>query len=76
MNQAAVVVEEVLRFEDLPVGSMASRRAVVRRSDGSESEALRWFDDEILVSEGDLVGKTREQIRSLHFRRDRDWLRS
>ncbi len=76
MNQAAVVVEEVLRFEDLPVGSMASRRAVVRWSDGSESEALRWFDDEVLVSEGDLVGKTREQIRSLHFRRDRDWLRS
>ena len=76
MNQAAVVVEEVLRFEDLPVGSMASRRAVVRWSDGSESEALRWFDEEVLVSEGDLVGKTREQIRSLHFRRDRDWLRS
>ncbi|MFZ0972732.1 MAG: hypothetical protein WAN22_10945 [Solirubrobacteraceae bacterium] len=76
MNQAAVVVEEVLRFEDLPVGSMASRRAVVRWSDGSESEAVRWFDDEVLVSEGDLIGKTREQIRSLHFRRDRDWLRS
>lgn len=76
MNQAAVVVEEVLRFEDLPVGPMASSRAVVRWSDGSESEALRWFDDEVLVSEGDLVGKTREQIRSLHFRRDRDWLRS
>ena len=76
MNQAAVVVAEVLRFEDLPVGSMASRRAVVRWSDGSESEALRWFDEEVLVSEGDLVGKTREQIRSLHFRRDRDWLRS
>ena len=76
MNQAAVVVEEVLRFEDLPVGSIASRRAVVRWSDGTESEALRWFDDEVLVSEGDLIGKTREQIRSLHFRRDRDWLRS
>jgi hypothetical protein len=76
VNHAAVVVEEVLRFEDLPVGSMASRRAVVRWSNGSESEALRWFDEEILVSEGDLVGKTREQIRSLHFRRDRDWLRS
>lgn len=76
MNQAAVVVEEVLRFEDLPVGSMASRRAVVRWSDGTESEALRYYDDEVLVSEGDLVGKTREQIRSLHFRRDRDWLQS
>jgi hypothetical protein len=29
-----------------------------------------------LICEGDLVGKTREQLRSLHFRRDRDWLRS
>ena len=48
MNQATVVVEEVLRFEDLPVGSMASRRAVMRWSDGSESEALRWFDEEVL----------------------------
>ncbi len=24
----------------------------------------------------DVIGKTREQIRSLHFRRDRDWLQS
>ena len=75
MNQAAVV-EEVLRFEDLPVGSMASRRAVVRWSDGTESEALRYYDDEVLVSEGDLVGRTREQIRSLHFSRDLAWLQS
>ena len=28
------------------------------------------------VSEDDLVAKTREQIQSLHFRRDRDWLQS
>jgi len=44
VNQA--VVEEVLRFEELPVGSMASRRAVVRWSDRSESEALRYYHDE------------------------------
>lgn len=76
MNPAAVVVEEVLRFDDLPVGSMASRRAVVCWSDGTETEALRWYADEVLVCEGDLIGRTREQIRSLHFRRDRDWLQS
>jgi len=29
-----------------------------------------------LICEGDLLAKTREQIRTLHFRRDRDWLRS
>lgn len=70
------VVQEVLRFEDLPPGSRASRRAVVRWSDGSEGEAIRYYQDEVLVSEGDLLGKTQDEIRSLHFRRDRDWLQS
>ena len=70
------VVELVLRFEDLPPGSMASRRAVVRWSDGSEGEALRWYADEVLVCEGDLIGKTQDELRSVHFRRDRDWLQS
>jgi hypothetical protein len=67
---------EVLRFEDLPHGELASRRAVVRWSDGTVGEALRWYSDEVLVSEGDLIDKTQEQLRSLHFRRDRDWLQS
>jgi len=70
------VVQEVLRFEDLPLGSAATRRAIARWSDGTESVALSWYGDEILISEGDLLGKTREQLRSLHFRRDRDWLQS
>ena len=69
-------VVEVPRFEELPLGSRGSRRAVVRWSDGTEGEALSWFADEVLVCEGDLIGKTREQLRSLHFRRDRDWLQS
>ncbi|MBV9417339.1 MAG: hypothetical protein JO363_20300 [Solirubrobacterales bacterium] len=69
-------VAEVLGFEDLPPGALASRRAVVRWSDGSEGEALRWYADEVLVCEGDLIGKTAEQLRSLHFQRDRDWLQS
>jgi hypothetical protein len=70
------IVEEVLRFENLPLGSIGSRRAIVRWSDGTEGAAIAWYADEILVSEGDLIGKTRSQIRSLHFRRDRDWLQS
>jgi hypothetical protein len=70
------IVVEVLRFEDLPPGSLASRRAIVRWSDGSESTALTWYADEVLVCEGDLIGKTQDAIRSLHFRRDRDWLQS
>jgi len=70
------VVEEVLRFEDLPLGSAGSRRAIVRWSDGTESADVTSYADEILFCEGDLVGKTQSQIRSLHFGRDRDWLRS
>ena len=69
-------VAEVLHFEDLTPGSLGSRRAVVRWSDGTTGEALRWYDDEVLFCEGDLVGKTAAQLRSLHFGRDRDWLQS
>ena len=43
--QPTPVVEEVLRFEDLPVGSSATRCAVVRWSDGTESRALAWYSD-------------------------------
>ena len=75
-SETSPTVTEVLRFEDLPLGSRGTRRAVVRWSDGSEGEGLAWYADEILVCEGDLIGKSREQLRSLHFRRDRDWLQS
>jgi hypothetical protein len=70
------VVTEVLRFDPLRVGPPASRRAVVRWSDGAEGEALRWYSDEVLICEGDLLGRTRAELRALHFRRDRDRLRS
>jgi hypothetical protein len=40
------------------------------RSPGGASHAVA------LVCEGELIGKTREQLRSLHFRRNRDWLQS
>ena len=76
MDAENPTVEEVLRFEDLPPGSLASRRAIVRWSDGSEGEAIRYYQDEVLICEGDLVGRTQEQIRSLHFRRDCEWLLS
>jgi hypothetical protein len=76
VNTGNPIVEEVLRFEDLPPGSLASRRAIVRWSDGSEGEAVRYYSDEVLMSEGDLIGQTQDAIRSLHFRRDRDWLQS
>ena len=56
-----------------PLGQSVVR---VRWSDGTEGVALRYYRDEILVSEGDLVGKTEEEIRALHFRRDRAWLQT
>lgn len=67
-------VDEVVRVESLPLGANGSRRAIVRWSDGDVSEALRWFDDEVLFCEGDLLGKTEAQLRALHFERDRDYL--
>jgi hypothetical protein len=50
------IVQEVLRFEDLPLGSAATRRAIARWSDGSESVALSWYADEVL-SPVDRVGR-------------------
>jgi hypothetical protein len=70
----APTVVAVLRFESLPVDERGSRRAVVRWSDGSTGEALRWYEDEILITEGDLINKTAAELRTLHFRRDREFL--
>jgi hypothetical protein len=44
-SEPSPTVTEVLRFEDLPLGSRGTRRAVVRWSDGSEGEALTWYAD-------------------------------
>jgi hypothetical protein len=70
------VIVEVIAVEPVPLAARGSRRAVVRWSDGIVGEALRWWDDEVLFCEGDLVGKSEAELRSLHFRRDRDYLRS
>jgi hypothetical protein len=50
------IVEEVVRFEDLPLGSAGTRRAVVRWSDGTEDAPMTWYSDEIL-SPVDDVGR-------------------
>ncbi len=51
-----VTVVAVLRFEDLPIGSTASRRAVVRWSDGTESEAVRFYADEVILLRRVIMG--------------------
>ena len=48
MNNDAPIVEEVVRCEDLPPGSLAGRRMIVRWSDGTEGEAVRFYQDEVL----------------------------
>lgn len=50
-------VVEVLRVEE-PAAGEGRRRVMVRWSDGSTGHALSYFPDEILVSEGDMIGKT------------------
>ena len=69
-------IREGLSFEPLPPEQKGSHRAVVRWSDGRVAEALRWWDDEILICDGDLVGKSASQVRALHFHRDREFLQS
>lgn len=50
------------------------REAIVPWSDGTEGVAVSFFYDEILICEGDLVGRTRHQIDRIHLERDRDYL--
>lgn len=66
-------VGEVLRIEE-PAPGEGRRRVIVRWSDGSTGEAAAYFSDEVLLSEGDIVGRTRGEVRALHFARDREYL--
>ena len=69
-------VVTVLSFDAILPPVAGSRRALVRWSDGRIGEALRWYDDEILFCEGDLIGRTQTQLRELKFARDKGWLSS
>jgi hypothetical protein len=42
------IVEAVVRFENLPLGSVGTRSAIVRWSDGTTSAAITWYADEVL----------------------------
>ena len=55
---------------------LSNNHAVARWSDGSVSEAIRRDPHRILFCEGDLIGKTRDQIRSLDSSREREGLQS
>lgn len=69
------VVTRIVAIEELPLGSPASRRLIAEWSDGTESEAIAWFAEDWLLSEGDLIGLTRTQIRTLAHNRNTQSLR-
>ena len=56
MNPDDPIVEEVMPCEDLPPGSLAGRRMIVRWRDGTHGEAVRFYQDEVL-SPVDHVGR-------------------
>ena len=66
-------VIEVIEIQE-PARGEGRREIIVRWSDGSVGPAISYYADEILLSEGDMVGKTAAQLRALHFARDRDHL--
>jgi hypothetical protein len=66
-------VVEALRIEEPDLGE-GHRHVIVRWSDGSTGRALSYFADEILIGEGNMVGRTAGEVRALHFSRDRDYL--
>jgi hypothetical protein len=71
---AELTVVEVVEIQE-PAPGGGRRRVIVRWSDGSVGHGLSYYGDEILMSEGDMVGKTASELRALHFARDREYLR-
>jgi hypothetical protein len=67
-SETSPTVAEVLRFEDLPLGSRGTRRAVVRWSDGSEGEALTWYADLCGHPHESLYAETRVMPRDSQHR--------
>jgi hypothetical protein len=74
-NMPEPTVVELVEIRELPLDVRGSRSLVVRWSDGSTSEAVRFYADEVLFTEGDLVGRTQPEIRALFRRRDVEFLR-
>lgn len=52
-----------------------SARATLTMSDGT-TQTFDWFHDEVSYVAADFVGKTRDEIRKMHYERDMRYLRS
>lgn len=51
-------------------------RAVAKLSSGEEVVVFRYYDDEITFTAEELVGKTRDEARSLKSKKDVEFLQS
>jgi hypothetical protein len=67
-------VSELVECRALPLDVPGSRSLVVRWSDGTTSEAVRFYADGILFSEGGLAGKARAESGALRQPRDVEFL--
>ncbi|MEN3285579.1 MAG: hypothetical protein V7607_6719 [Solirubrobacteraceae bacterium] len=66
-------VVEIVRIKEPDQGE-GRRHVVVRWSDGVIGRALSYFPDEVLISEGEMIGRTASELRTVHFARDREYL--
>lgn len=48
----------------------------VTLEDGTEQDAISWYIDELTFTPQDAIGRTLDDLRALHFRRDRAYLQS
>jgi hypothetical protein len=48
----------------------------VTLEDGTEQDAISWFEDELSLSAEEAVDLTVDELRRLHFERDRAYLQS
>ncbi|HWL41797.1 MAG TPA: hypothetical protein VNQ73_02550 [Ilumatobacter sp.] len=44
-------------------------------ADGATADLFTYYSDELHFTEADLIGLTEAEARTLHFRRDVEWLR-
>jgi hypothetical protein len=48
----------------------------VALEDGSEQDTISWYLDELTFTPQDAIGRTVQELRQLHFQRDRAYLQS
>jgi hypothetical protein len=48
----------------------------VTLEDGSEQDAISWYVDELTFTPQEAIGRTIEELRRLHFERDRAYVQS